>query len=102
MNVKGFSDDFSKQFRNQRKRIEDEHCQNCGVLLCDDDDPTPYERGYCRGCQVTKPAGCSDRELWKEIDNLATDIDALKRLQTSLERMFRRVGTSMKMRKRKG
>ena len=40
-------------------------------------------------------------ELWKEIDQLATDIDALKRLQTNLERRFPTSGLGPRGRMRK-
>jgi hypothetical protein len=48
--------DYWKQFRSPQEKDEDEHCLNCGVKLFDDDLDEPYERGYCRGCQVTKTA----------------------------------------------
>jgi hypothetical protein len=67
-----FSDDFWKAFRTPEEKDQDEHCLNCGIQLFDDDDPTPYEAGYCRGCQVTKSSADKLEIICDTFKNIGT------------------------------
>jgi hypothetical protein len=63
-------------------------CRKCAAI---EDCPNRDAEGHgsLDGCSLCNPEKEQQtKELWKDIDNLNNDTDTLKRLQTTLERMY--------------